>query len=290
VKTNSNDNDLNSIDLKSKAFFSGGAFRWNKSSADIWAILESKIADQPKIHVLTVNFSMVKWMAAASIVILFSIVSFIRLYTESVVVPAGQHAETTLPDQSKINLNAESSVSYHPYWWWVNRKVKLQGEAFFEVEKGRKFTVESSKGITQVLGTSFNIFSREDIYKVTCVTGRVRVKSSAGHEAVITSNSKAEICSKGEITVLTHIETFPEISWKKNIFIFTATPVYQVFHEIERQYGISIEAKVDGNFLYSGNFTKVQNVEEILAYVCPAMGLKFVRKSGGEYFISRNDE
>lgn len=290
MKKNSNDTDLNSIDLKSKAFFSGGEFRWAKSGADVWATLESKIEDQPKSRLLLVNFSVTKWLIAASIVILFSVGSFMRLYTELVIAPAGQHAETLLPDQSKINLNAASSVSYHPYWWWVNRNVKLQGEAFFEVEKGRKFTVESSKGITQVLGTSFNIFAREDIYKVTCVTGRVRVKSNEGHEVVITPNSKAEINQKGEINVLTHIETYPEISWKKNIFIFTATPVYQVFNEIERQYGISIEAKVDGNSLYSGNFTKVQNVEEVLAYVCPAIGLKFVRKSDGEYLISRNDE
>lgn len=290
MKQNNEHSNLDSVDLKSKEFFSGGAFRWKKNSDEVWAAIDRRIKDRPQSRLLSVNFRVVKWMAAASLVILFSVGSFMRFYVVSVVSSAGQHAEAILPDQSTVKLNAQSAIAYHPYWWRFSRTLELKGEAFFEVEKGRKFTVSSQKGITQVLGTSFNIFAREDIYKVTCVTGTVRVKSGQGHEVVITPNSKAEISPGGEIRVFTNIETFPEISWKKNIFIFTATPVYQVFHEIERQYGISIDAQVDANSLYSGNFTKEQNVEEILAYVCPALGLKFVRTSGGGYLISRNDE
>jgi ferric-dicitrate binding protein FerR (iron transport regulator) len=168
--------------------------------------------------------------------------------------------------------------------------VKLEGEGFFEVEKGRKFTVSSAKGITQVVGTSFNIFARDEIYKVTCITGSIKVKSRLGFEVLLKPNCKAEIQPDGKINVLSNIETFPEISWKKNIFLFTASPVLQVFKEIERQYGVNIETKFEDHSLYTGNFTKDQNVEEILEYVCPALGLKYIRKSTGQYLIIRNDE
>ncbi|MDP2336312.1 MAG: FecR family protein [Bacteroidota bacterium] len=290
MKQNNQHIDLIAIDRQSKAFFTDGKFHWKKSEADIWANIEGRIVDQPKGRLLSVNFTLAKWIAAASIIILFSAGSLLRFYSITIETPAGQHLEAMLPDQSKVKLNAQSSISYNPYWWKINREVKLKGEAFFEVQKGKKFTVVSTKGITQVLGTSFNIFAREEIYKVTCITGTVKVRSRLGFEAIIKPNSQAEVNRNGEITVLTNIETFPEISWKKNIFLFTATPVHSVFTEIERQYGVSIDTKIDNKSLYTGNFNRDQNVEEILEYVCPALGLKYVRKSVGKYLIVPKDE
>jgi ferric-dicitrate binding protein FerR (iron transport regulator) len=282
--------DLKNIDQKSKAFFAGGKFVWKKSEADVWAELEARLSDRNAPKIIFLNSSHTKWLVAAGIAILLSIGGFMRFYTVTVQAIAGQHLETRLPDQSEVKLNAESSISYHPYWWKINRQVKFEGEAFFKVEKGRKFTVVSRKGLTQVLGTSFNIFAREEIYKVVCITGTVRVKSKQGNEAIIKSNSKAEIKSNGQIDVLTNIETYPEISWRRNIFLFTATPVREVFSEIERQYGVKIDIEMDDNSLYTGNFTKDQNVEEILEYVCPAMGFRFARKSAGEYVIIPGNE
>ena len=290
MNQNGNHIDLSSIDLKSKAFFSGGEFRWEKSQDEIWNNLESRLNDHAKGRVLTINFAMSKWIAAAGIVILFALGSFLRFYSVTVQSIAGQHLEAMLPDKSMVKLNAQSSINYHPYWWKINREVKLSGEAFFEVQKGKKFSVVSTKGTTQVIGTSFNIFAREETYKVTCVTGTVKVKTPQGYEVIIKPNTKAEVNRNGEIAVLTNIEIYPEISWRKNIFLFTATPVHAVFSEIERQYGVKIDVKVDDQSLYSGNFSKDQNVEEILEYVCPALGLKYVRKSNGEYLIIQKNE
>jgi len=282
--------NLDAVDRQSKAFFSGGTFRWKKSEAEIWPILEGKIDDQPRGRSLFLNFTLTKWSVAASILILFATASFLRFYSVRIQTPEGQHLVAELPDQSKVDLNAQSKLTYYPFWWKITRIVKLEGEGFFEVEKGRKFTVMSSKGSTQVVGTSFNIFARDEVYKVTCVTGSVRVKSKTGFEAILKPNSKAELQPGGKINVSDNIETYPEISWKQNIFLFTASPVFKVFREIERQYGVHIEAKVDDYSLYTGNFTKDQNVEEILEYVCPALGLKYIRKSAGEYLITMKDE
>lgn len=282
--------NLDAVDRQSKAFFSGGTFRWKKHEDEIWSILEGKIDAQPRGRSSILNISLTQWAIAASILILFATGSFLRFYSVSIQTPDGQHLVAELPDQSKVDLNAESTLTYYPFWWKITRIIKLEGEGFFEVQKGRKFTVISSKGSTQVVGTSFNIFAREEIYKVTCVTGIVKVKSKAGFEAILRPNSKAEILPGGKINVLENIQTYPEISWKQNIFLFTASPVFQVFREIERQYGVHIESKVDDFSLYTGNFTKDQNVEEILEYVCPALGLKYIRKSVGEYLIISKDE
>lgn len=279
------------IDKHSKDFFAGGKFNWEKSNADVWAAIEERIDSQPKGRLLSVNFSITKWAVAASIVLLIASGSFLRFHSVEIITPAGQHTVAELPDHSKVDLNAQSRLVFYPYWWKVSRLVKLEGEGFFEVQKGKKFNVQSAKGTTQVVGTSFNIYSRDNTYKVTCVTGSVRVRSRAGFEVLLKPNSKAEIQADGKISVLNNIETYSEISWKKNVFLFTASPVFQVFKEIERQYGVHIEASVDDKSLYTGNFTRDQNVEEILEYVCPALGLKYIRKSAGEYLIvQKKDE
>lgn len=290
MKKNSGNINLASIDQQSKAFFSGGEFVWTRSEAEVWAELERRLTVPAEKRLLRVNFETVRWAVAATILVIISLAGFARFYTTQVESPAGQHLQALLPDGSQISLNAESSISFHPYWWKISRKVRLSGEAFFEVAKGRTFSVESANGVTQVVGTSFNVYARADKYHVTCITGVVRVKSPSGSQVVIRPNSKATVLPDGKISVLTGIETFPEISWRNNIFLFTATPAREVFREIERQYGVKIDLTVTGNSLYSGNFSKKQNVEEILSYVCPALGLQFKQTAAGEFVVSRKNE
>ncbi len=282
--------DFSAVDKQSKAFFTGGTFKWEKSQADVWATIEARIDSQPKGRSLVMNFARSRWTVAAGIVVILSMVGFLRFYSVKIETTSGQHLTAELPDHSKASMNAQTTLKYYPYWWKIKRIVKLDGEAFFEVQKGKKFAVISQRGTTQVLGTSFNIFSRAEIYKVTCITGSVKVKSRKGFEAILKPNGKAEIQSNGKINVLDGIETFPEISWRKNIFLFTASPVLQVFQEIERQYGVKIVAQPDNYSLYTGNFSKEQSVEETLSYVCPALGLKYSQNSAGEYLITKDDE
>ena len=121
---------LNAVDKQSKAFFAGGKFQWEKTEADVWATLESQIDAQPQGRSLFLNFGFSKWVVAASILIIFSIGSFLRFYTIKIETLTGQHLLAELPDHSKVNLNAQSTLTYHPFWWKINRMVKLEGEGF----------------------------------------------------------------------------------------------------------------------------------------------------------------
>jgi ferric-dicitrate binding protein FerR (iron transport regulator) len=92
------------------------------------------------------------WVVAAGIAILFGIAGFMRLYTKNINTTAGTHLLVMLPDKSTVNLNAESFISYKPYWWRFKREVEFEGEGLFEVEKGKKFSVISKLGTTTVVG------------------------------------------------------------------------------------------------------------------------------------------
>lgn len=289
MKQHNEYNHLSSIDKQSKAFFSGGEFHWKKSEEELWAAIESKIEASTPGRVVSVNFAVVRWAVAAGFALLVALGSFLRFYTTSVETPAGQHLAVALPDGSSVKLNAESSLAYHPYWWRFERKLTFEGEGFFEVQKGKKFSVVSAKATTQVLGTSFNIFARDEAYTVTCITGSVKVKSNVGHETVLKPNSKAEVKPNGEINLLANIETLPDISWRNNLFLFTASPVKKVFAEIERQYGVKINIQINDQSLYTGNFSKDQGVEEVLQYICPALGYNYIRKSANEFSVYQED-
>ena len=128
--------DLNAVDNQSNTFFKGGEFHWNKSEAVVWANLQARIDAQPKGRSILFPFTQTKWAVAASIVVILTLVSFLRFYSVNIETIAGQHLVAELPDHSKVNLNAQSSLTFYPYWWKINRMVKLQGEGYFEVAKG----------------------------------------------------------------------------------------------------------------------------------------------------------
>ncbi len=282
--------DLSRIDSKSKAFFKNGRFEWKKSEQDIWAEIEGKIEGTAPGRHVKINMRTISYSLAAIFLLLIGTGFFFRYYSKTVSTPRGEHCEVVLPCGSNVSLNAESELTYYPLWWRIERKMKFEGEGLFNVEAGKTFIVSSKLGTTKVMGTSFNIFARNNVYEVTCVTGKVKVSTPAKHESILLPNTKAVVTYKGEIKIIKQVETTNEISWKDQLFMFTATPVNLVFEEIERQYGVNIDLQVDPTLSYTGNFSKDQKVEEILGYICPALGLQISKKSPGTYVIISGSE
>jgi ferric-dicitrate binding protein FerR (iron transport regulator) len=289
VKQQNKHIDLSGVEEQSKRFLAGGKFDWSKSNTSVWEELDTFIIQSPARKV-KYDFRIIQWSVAAIFVLLLGISGFFRFYTKTITTQAGSHFAMSLPDGSKVNLNAQSTLTYHPYWWRFDRKVTFEGEGYFVVEKGKRFRVISTLGTTQVVGTSFNIFSRDEVYRVTCISGSVKVISKSKTEVILKPCSKANVSPEGQIKLVQDIETLPEISWKDNMFLFTAVPVRVVFSEIERQYGISIEARINNYTLYTGNFSKNQKVEEVLGYICPALGYKFIHKSEKVYTIIPDEQ
>jgi transmembrane sensor len=280
----------NNIDHQSKAFFAGGTFRWKTDQEQVWLAVEKAMAQETAGRKLVLNIHKSLLAMAAVLLLLIGLGSFMRFYSVRVDNPAGQHQMAELPDGSTVYLNADSHIKYHPYWWRLKRQVKFEGEALFNVEKGKTFEVISANGRTEVLGTSFNIYARETEYRVICLTGSVKVTAPSKNSVVLQPQNKASIQPDGQIIVKHQIETLPEISWKDNYFRFTASPINVVFREIERQYGITIKADISKQSLYSGSFNRTNNVDQVLEIVCQPMGLSFRKQAGGVYFITQNNE
>ena len=261
---------------------------YSKSKEDVWKELSmatSTSVRKPK----TVRLQWVKYAVAASILLLLGYTGFINLYTKTIYCPKGQHLSFVLPDQSEVELNANSSLSYKPYWWKFSRKVKFEGEGFFEITKGSKFEIESNYGKTYILGTSFNIYARGNQYKVTCYTGKVKVVSTITSDNILLlPNDHAYVTQNGKIKLQKDDRAEEKILWRNNLFFFTDTPLKTVFEEIELQYDINIVEKGKFDLPYTGNFSKEKSVETVLHTVCMPLGLKYVKGPGKNYIITSN--
>ena len=112
--------------------------------------------EERKSRIIPLNF--IKIGIAASLLIIIGLSFTLMFYSKTITNPAGNHFTAQLPDNSRVEMNAASSIKYYPYRWYFSRKLKFEGEAFFSVEKGKKFTVTPNLDETTVLGTSFNIY------------------------------------------------------------------------------------------------------------------------------------
>ncbi|MEE4213734.1 MAG: FecR domain-containing protein [Bacteroidales bacterium] len=262
---------------------------WEKSREEVWESMQSRLDEKPGARKISLSSSVIRLSAAALILLLMGSAFFIRFYSKTVRTGAGEMASLLLPKGSEVVLNAETTLQYRPLWWTFRRELKVEGEAWFDVSSGREFTVISEAGTTSVLGTSFNIYSRKGTYEVSCYTGRVLVGSAiSGKEVILEPEQKVIINSKGEPALMEEPSAASDRDWRNGYFRFTSTPVTRVFDEIARQYGINIEGTDRLDLIYTGNFSKQQDVNEVMNLVCKAFGIDFVKEGENTYRVVVN--
>ncbi len=266
-------------------FFDKGEIVWEKTEADVWSVLESKISERPAGKSVSMISKVLRWSAVAAFFLLVGLFSLVFMYSKTVDCLPGEHRSIQLPDGSKVDLNASSTLVYYPLKWTFERKLYFEGEGYFSVQKGKKFTVKSTNGSTHVLGTTFNIFSRDEKYRVTCITGKVQVESGVNETVILLPNNHVEL-EEGKLVIKEMFKTERALGWKNNQFFFAGRPLIEVIDEIERQYAITIKLDPElNNRNFGSNFSKKYSVEEVLDFVCKPMNLKFVKQSENVYIV-----
>jgi ferric-dicitrate binding protein FerR (iron transport regulator) len=236
--------------------------------------LEARIGRKPKVISLKSRIKAVTSIAAAIAVLFAGYLFFNEQQSTQVSTRLAEHRELTLPDASEVYLNADSEIAYDKDQWSTNRSLTLKGEAFFKVEKGSAFKVRTSDGWVQVLGTQFNVFNREGIFKVNCFEGSVKV--GVDHKEVILKPGEGIQVINGKMAARSSRSNEP--SWLQGKSSFESMPLSAVLHEIERQYGVQITLeKEPENNEFTGVFSH-DNLNEALRSVCQPFRLQFVIK------------
>ncbi|HEX9512368.1 MAG TPA: FecR domain-containing protein [Puia sp.] len=153
--------------------------------------------------------------------------------------PRGGQYQLTLPDGTKVWLNAASSLIYPTAFSGDERTVQMTGEAYFEVthDKKRPFKVKVGGQTIEDIGTQFNVnaYADEPVQTTTLLEGAVRV---GGH--VLKPGEKASVAVSGTIHVS---KGDPEqaIAWKNGLFDFTDTDLQTVMRQLARWYNVDIK-------------------------------------------------
>jgi len=204
---------------------------------------------------------------AAVIVLSFSVYYFGGTNKEAFNTSTGEKLALILPDHSKVELNAKSDLSYDKKEWKNNRSLLLHGEAYFNVEKGSKFSVQTTNGTVAVLGTQFNVLSRNNHFEVTCFEGLVEVTYQDNTYLVAAKNSLKLIKNT---PVLSSINNQGLPYWTLGKSRFKSTPFYQVIEAFERQYDLKVRyPEYLKNELYTGEFTHKNSKQALNAIALP---------------------
>lgn len=171
----------------------------------------------------------------------------------------------TLPDGSKVSLNANAKLIYPETFDTGKREVTLEGEAFFEIipDAKKPFLIKTNNVTTEVVGTSFNINSNTDSAVVTVVTGKVMLYKDKHSAIAMTAGEQGSYSDRGLEKKINRDRNF--LSWKTNILTFQSTPLKKVVDDLNRHYGqhIQIASKQLEHCTVTSAFQD-QTLEEIL--------------------------
>lgn len=162
----------------------------------------------------------------------------------TVTTPRGGTYQVTLPDGTRVWLNAASSITYTAPVKGPGavRKVTLNGEAYFEVfkNKNQAFVVKSKNQEVTVLGTHFNInaYHDENSIKTTLLEGSVRVSSLASGAIILKPNQQS--LNTGSTINVKPVDPNEAVTWKNGYFSFSGENLEEVMKQLARWYDLQV--------------------------------------------------
>lgn len=195
----------------------------------------------------------------------------IPLQYNSLIVPKASFYKMTLADGTKVWVNALSQLKFPAQFSTKERRVFLDGEAYFEVTPNatQPFIVESRGNEIKVLGTHFNINSYSDLVRTTLAEGRVEVWQNNQHVELFPgeyASSFKDNLVKGKAD-LAH-----DLAWHNNEFYFKKETITNIAHQLSRWYDLDVTFRGDVQLdkEYTGSIerdVKLSQVLEMLSYV-----------------------
>lgn len=218
-----------------------------------------------------------KWAASVLVVATLSLSFLVINGKNKIDVPFGEQLICKLPDGSQVRVNAGSSIAYNRFLWMLKPSVTLQGEGFFYGDHQKGFGVKTTAGEVRVLGTQFNVYSRDESYRVQCFQGKIRVGVDFASKPTIlnaneafTANLKTHKAEKSQMSV-----NQPIPSWTTGEFVYQQAHFTDVLNELERQFNIKITGKEQfKNLNYTGYFN-TNDVNVALKMTLTPMGIDY---------------
>src|SRR5690606_7956564 len=207
--------------------------------------------------------------------------------------PLGGQYALTLPDSTRVWLNAGSSIRYPVDFGTQERRVFLEGEAYFDVTKmvsvdrnglSHKvpFRVQTGMQTVDVRGTQFNVsaYAEDNNILTTLVEGSVNVSLRAteggkettyhalkpGHQAVL----------QGDDFKINSVDVRLFTAWKDGKFVFEQEPLENILKMLARWYDVEIVYQGDKPAVtFTGSMSRYEHISEILDKISYTQAVRF---------------
>ncbi|MDR6807414.1 ferric-dicitrate binding protein FerR (iron transport regulator) [Dyadobacter sp. BE34] len=231
-------------------------------------------------------FKLSSWMAAAGVLLATGLGYFLvskqhdsqgiaRVPMETRTSGSKDIVSVELPDGTQVWLNKNSKLEYPKAFDGDERKVYLQGEAFFEVVPNpeKPFIVKSEKISTRVLGTSFDVkaYNGNETASVSVATGKVEVskeieKGSPIRITQLTPQQELVINTEKDETYIDIVSTYDIGAWRKDQLVFRNNTYSEVIARLEEHYGVKITLtdKNLNNCRVMANFNEGATLKDVL--------------------------
>lgn len=188
-------------------------------------------------------------------------------------VPAGQRVKLTLQDGTEVWLNSQTKLTYPTLFSENERRVTIEGEAFFSVAKNpQKPFIVSSQGLEmKVLGTKFNVYSYpgEEKIQTSLLEGKLKVYFSDSESSGIILKPEEQVTIKEGQMKITHLPHSDYFLWRDGIYSFQNEPLIDILKKLELYYDVKIIVKDQSIYKweYTGKFRQRDGIDNILRMI-----------------------
>ncbi|MCU0473740.1 MAG: FecR domain-containing protein [Bacteroidales bacterium] len=196
----------------------------------------------------------------------------------------------TLPDGSNVYMNRNTQLSYSANFGKHGRNVALSGEAFFEItgDASNPFTIDAGKANVKVIGTSFNVITKnsDSAVEVFVKTGKVLLSGNAGNQSLtLEPGYIGTMDSDASVKTLNNNPNY--MAWNTGLLVYTGQTLDIVFKDLRRVYDMIIVAD-DPDILKETWTSSVdkQSTETIIRLICASFNLGY-SKEGDVFHLAK---
>lgn len=210
-------------------------------------------------------------------------VAFVANEMNTLYTPAGQRACLVLQDGTEVWLNAKSKLVYPAQFTGKERRVKVEGEAFFNVAKDsvKPFIVSAMDVDMKVLGTQFNVYCYPDAgyVETSLLEGSVRVFFSGKEKEGILLKPDQQVTAAHGKMIVKPIRLNDHFLWRDGVYAFENEPLIDILKKLELYYDVKIvvEDTTMFNETYTGKFRQRDSLDDIFKILQQIRSFKFCK-------------
>lgn len=218
------------------------------------------------------------------------------LVMNDLTIPRGGEFKVELEDGTQVWLNAESTLHYPDSFSTDERRVRIEGEAYFKVARDERkpFYVETGGQLIRVYGTEFNVFAypEEESVRTTLIEGSIALRPADGTaaELVLTPGHQAVFDKDSEVTSVRPVDTEAVTGWRRGVFVFDEQNLEQIMRALSRWYDFDYRFEDDRlrSLEFMGSMPRYGAFSEVLEILAKSCGLTF-RLEGRTLHIEPSD-